>query len=1314
MAVVDNLSELTRNAWLLEYRENRQPTDDGLGSADFDFLYSNVFFQIPQDAPTDIEDGNLYPSFLFFQPRDANRPRGPGLGIFYYIKNKLDNSENLTQNELNVFIYGLAEIFKDTNLADSEGALAKLTSELLSKIVDDHNDKLLQLVSFDKYIFENYDKKVTEQMNLYLELGPQVSFLERALLRNDENWVWQTEKENENNSISDGFVKSGLVDDSFLRDSVESYTRPFSTGDLTRLTNNARLEEGSRFSSFKASNIKADQTNFIFPSYEQVDVRRAYNSFFIQFIQNLRPVQIGELSFNDRNIEALFNNSIKSYLNEEISATNVIHGWTNRDEEYTTTLKNYIAKKLLDAFRYNAWVNLAKSFKDKEPKDISAEDAKRLNAESFKEGEKAARESDLGTPTENTEDQLSEDDVEARQKFLKQCMLMTQLDTIADENLQNITNFVKGETQATSPVHKKNAPYLNRFYMVQDDPSGDQASMINKLIIPKGNTIRQFLDLKPSTHAYLVPKLRFYKIYTNNKGELSEFRFDFRNFTDPNRINNLSSSPIDRGNDFGVKQFTYSFQGTNPATARNDIKATLSLYFQTFSDFIKKRFTTSDGEKHAFVDLLLLPAGKNKNGSGSSSIFQFDAKYYRIRVDVGWEIDSARIQDLKAAIGTSQTNSLIRALKKTNKSFYLNMVDHTMDFRDDGSVQIDVDYRAYIESALKGTTMDALASRESRKALKKIREDYNTILKKEVCSAKELNEIRLQLEQIEDLFKKQSFQSIMRRLVENGTIYFKKAKDNSANNFIKRGIFTTKVVFDTETEESNTDQLLEKSQNNKQFTLINGNFSDLKNKDDFLYINYFYLGDLLFAILDSMYDEQNKYLEGYEKFKFVLGSFQYEDLLDSNAGAKTINLANIPISCELFYEWFTENIIKTERNSYPVMFFIRDLCKFLIINILSETCFKRSFDKTLQFKTMNFMGKAKNNRDPLGNLYPTFSSLSQDPIKNNLVLNVKKAHENNQLPLDLDDESDITINDLYNYVTIYVDSPRLKSNKNSRTTRLEDEKQGIMHYQIGRDRGLLKKIKFTKSDMQYIREARFFRHGQDGLMQLAAVYKVTMDMIGNTLYYPGMEVFIDPLGLFGADQDSDPRQIGSVANRLGFGGYHLVTDVKSVIAPGKFTTTVDALFSYSGDGDPSSRLIGTASEIKKSEKKKIDESPDNRTELQKNSCDAIKNQVITQAIGINEGRLTDYTSIDVRKADEIAQTQVNTQTADPLSITELTAIDGVIDSSIISPTSNLFNDNTQTTNSAFTETEVLTGRKYYDLNGKRYYEDGTNVELSGN
>ena len=154
--------------------------------------------------------------------------------------------------------------------------------------------------------------------------------------------------------------------------------------------------------------------------------------------------------------------------------------------------------------------------------------------------------------------------------------------------------------------------------MVQDDPNGDQSAMINKLIIPAGDSIREFLDIKPSTHAYLIPKLRFYKVYTDKEGKLQEFRFHFRNFTDPSRVDKLSNPGVfDRGGDYGVKSFDFSFQGATPATAKNDIKANLSLYFQTFNDFIdRKKFKSPDGEDHAFVDLLLLPSGKTKRRLG--------------------------------------------------------------------------------------------------------------------------------------------------------------------------------------------------------------------------------------------------------------------------------------------------------------------------------------------------------------------------------------------------------------------------------------------------------------------------------------------------------------------------------------------------------------------------------------------------------------------------------------------------------------------------------------------------------------------------
>ena len=170
--------------------------------------------------------------------------------------------------------------------------------------------------------------------------------------------------------------------------------------------------------------------------------------------------------------------------------------------------------------------------------------------------------------------------------------------------------------------------------------------------------------------------------------------------------------------------------------------------------------------------------------------------------------------------------------------------------------------------------------------------------------------------------------------------------------------------------------------------------------------------------------------------------------------------------------------------------------------------------------------------------------------------------------------------------------------------------------------------------MQYIREARFFRHGNDGLMQLSAVYKVSLDMIGNTLYYPGMEVFIDPVGFLGANQDADPRIINSVANKLGFGGYHLVTSVKSSIAPGKFTTTVDALFHYSGDGQPSSVLIGKGKDAKKaSEIEKIDKKPGG-SGFTNEKCIEVNNKVVSQLGNIAQNNKQQYERIDLRSQAE--------------------------------------------------------------------------------
>jgi hypothetical protein len=139
----------------------------------------------------------------------------------------------------------------------------------------------------------------------------------------------------------------------------------------------------------------------------------------------------------------------------------------------------------------------------------------------------------------------------------------------------------------------------------------------------------------------------------------------------------------------------------------------------------------------------------------------------------------------------------------------------------------------------------------------------------------------------------------------------------------------------------------------------------------------------------------------------------------------------------------------------------------------------------------------------------------------------------------------------------------------------EDIDKGVYHFEIGVDRGILNDVKFSKIDMEYMREARYLQTaGVDGLMQLGAVYKATLNLFGNTLFYPGMLIYINPFGLGG--NEFIPSNPFSIANKLGLGGYHLITRVNSIISNGAFKTTLEAMFVYPGDGQTRSISQGEA------------------------------------------------------------------------------------------------------------------------------------------
>jgi hypothetical protein len=339
---------------------------------------------------------------------------------------------------------------------------------------------------------------------------------------------------------------------------------------------------------------------------------------------------------------------------------------------------------------------------------------------------KAADDSELKT--------LTFEDVEERQKFLKQCALLMNLQRFKIvyqkefKRKQNKNNYM---TLGETVVHTVESQTYNLGVV----------NIINSIVASKGSQLSPFLYSNPALQAALIPKLRFYKIYNDKYGKLKEVEFRFQKNYNPNdSIYNIEKASgyadmglkededgdvfwdrsmlMDRGGGGGIKNFNWKFEGTTPATAKNDIEAELTLFFDSFQELLKVRSNDSlfspDGklEKYQYIELLLLGFQDEER---ESTIATYDPKNYRVKVDVGWELrKDASWHEL---IGDSFNSRFgitpghwDKALSLMNKSYYLNMVDHDLDFKPDGSVTVKVTYRAYLETAMKSTNLDALST----------------------------------------------------------------------------------------------------------------------------------------------------------------------------------------------------------------------------------------------------------------------------------------------------------------------------------------------------------------------------------------------------------------------------------------------------------------------------------------------------------------------------------------------------------------------------------------------------------------------------
>ena len=790
-------------------------------------------------------------------------------------------------------------------------------------------------------------------------------------------------------------------------------------------------------------------------------------------------------------------------------------------------------------------------------------------------------------------------------RLAEQAFLIDYLPEFADQNQK-----VRRPTYLSGPG---GAPYFSMIH-------GRTDTIVNRMI---HNPALQEMDtLRPAELAGLVPKIRLFKVFPDSDSALSSEETDnnqktyieqevpFDNYIQPSEIESMMSNAFDRGRGVGLQSFDWRLEGRDPFTSRRDIFAELKLYFQSFDEILRvRRLATSDIKDTArpfrYVDLVNIGVVRQtREGT-------WNPDYYKLRVEVGWQDPGSE----NSFLGTRQERERKRnAILNSKMVMYLTAIDHTIDVNDQGNVTMNISYVAWQEASYLDQDSDVLATDEVKDLRLQRRAAIDRARKR--CDEEEVNRIVEEFKKNLREERLSSYQKLLRKLVQEQRVFYVPVPVADLDAYVNYGengvnVRYINTVFNNARplNQADINYTNVAAQGSGQLATILGlNTGDVQNDNllkkiqDISYdpsardlnLQYFYFGDLIKVAIEQASNSsppsagQNPTAGMVGKLqkdlRILLGPISFKRTLKPvrpGLPAQTdfvynINLADIPISVNFFGEWFLKQAVSEQRNTYPILVFIRDLANKMLSGILRNQAhgLGNVARQNLQLRSNFFSAAAAQNGNDIiqdrFNIIPesaalSRSSLSRRPLRGfgygdftRLDVDAISRYARPLLrPPNTDERA-------YHYMLVYAINT-------GATERLggdyaADNERGIYHFGIGRDRGIFKSVKFSKTDLPFLREGRFQASDAEaaatGLTILANVYEIEVKMFGNTMFAPGMKIFLNPSGI--APMLGSPAEPYSPASLLGIGGYHVVTGVRSYIQGGKFETTMKAIFEASG------------------------------------------------------------------------------------------------------------------------------------------------------
>ena len=315
-----------------------------------------------------------------------------------------------------------------------------------------------------------------------------------------------------------------------------------------------------------------------------------------------------------------------------------------------------------------------------------------------------------------------------------------------------------------------------------------------------------------------------------------------------------------------------------------------------------------------------------------------------------------------------------------------------------------------------------------------------------------------------------------------------------------------------------------------------------------------------------------------QNFKLILGNVQLKNWETDKI--RLVNLAHIPVSLPAFLNFMTRKVVAQKRSVYTFSSFINDLLREVVMVNLNTACFGGLSAGKVRTTAAMFTIPA---RQDIGGQYDPVASASDfwkegEPMTGQYAQfhpeNIKGGENFNTTTPTTSGAAIATSAYDYLLINTLTTNPKLygvydkeafnKRNPSPTIDTTDDKSRGIPHYTFGMDRGLLKTVKFAKTDQEFLPEARYEQEGSSAINQLAAVYDVTFEMLGTARFQPGQYIYFNPITI-GVGQPWE-RTAGtrSWANLMGLGGYHLVVEVACSIRRGEYNTTLKTRWTTSG------------------------------------------------------------------------------------------------------------------------------------------------------